>query len=61
MKFAQLIPLNASIGDPMGEVIQFVPKRDREREALIREARAIYESIFPSEKSPASEPRGRKD
>ena len=50
-----------SIGDPMGEVIQFVPKRDREREALIREARAIYESIFPSEKSPASEPRGRKD
>jgi len=59
MKFAELIPLNASIGDPMGEVIQFVPKRDREREA--REARAIYESIFPSEKSPASEPRGRKD
>jgi hypothetical protein len=52
-----------SIGDAMGEVIQFVPvpKRDREREALIREARAIYESIFPSEKSPASEQRGPKD
>jgi hypothetical protein len=41
----------------MAEVIQFIPKRDREREALIREARAIYESIFPSEKS---EPKERR-
>lgn len=31
----------------MGEVIQFVSKSERERERLIREARAIYESIFP--------------
>jgi hypothetical protein len=32
---------------PMGEVIRFVPKSELERARLIREARAIYESIFP--------------
>ena len=34
----------------MGEIIQFIPKKpDPERVArLIQEARAIYESIFPS-------------
>ncbi|MET4215153.1 hypothetical protein ACVWWG_002338 [Bradyrhizobium sp. LB7.2] len=31
----------------MGEIIQFVSKSERERERLIREARAIYDSIFP--------------
>jgi hypothetical protein len=31
----------------MGEVIQFIPKSERERIRLIREARAIYDSIFP--------------
>ncbi|MCP1968565.1 tRNA threonylcarbamoyladenosine modification (KEOPS) complex Pcc1 subunit [Bradyrhizobium elkanii] len=31
----------------MVEVIQFVSKSDRERDRLIREARAIYDSIFP--------------
>ncbi|MCP3396386.1 hypothetical protein [Bradyrhizobium sp. CCGB20] len=31
----------------MGEVIQFVSRSERERERLIREARAIYDSIFP--------------
>jgi hypothetical protein len=31
----------------MGEVIRFVPKSERERGRLIREARAIYNSIFP--------------
>jgi len=31
----------------MGEVIRFVPKFERERVRLIREARAIYDSIFP--------------
>jgi hypothetical protein len=38
----------------MGEVIQF-PKRDRERneDRLIEEARALYESVFPTEKDPA--------
>ena len=32
----------------MAEIIQFVSKSERERVRLIREARAIYESIFPS-------------
>ena len=31
----------------MGEIIRFVPKSERERTRLIREARAIYDSIFP--------------
>jgi hypothetical protein len=31
----------------MGEVIRFVPKSERVRARLIREARAIYDSIFP--------------
>jgi len=32
----------------MGEIIQFIPKAERERIRLVREARAIYDSIFPS-------------
>ncbi len=31
----------------MGEVIRFVPKSELERVRLVREARAIYESMFP--------------
>jgi hypothetical protein len=31
----------------MGEVIQFVSRSERERARLIRQARAIYDSIFP--------------
>ena len=31
----------------MGEVIRFVPKAERERTRLIREASAMYDSIFP--------------
>jgi len=31
----------------MGEVIRFVSRSERERARLIREARAIYDSIFP--------------
>ncbi|MEH2548419.1 hypothetical protein V1283_005064 [Bradyrhizobium sp. AZCC 2262] len=31
----------------MGEVIRFVPRSERERTGLIREARAIYDGIFP--------------
>ena len=31
----------------MGEIIRFVRKSERERARLIREARAIYDSIFP--------------
>jgi hypothetical protein len=32
----------------MGEVVQLTTKSELERARLIREARAIYESIFPS-------------
>jgi hypothetical protein len=31
----------------MGEVIQFVPKSEQKRARLIREARAIYDGVFP--------------
>ena len=31
----------------MGEIVQFSPKSELERARLIREARAIYDSIFP--------------
>ncbi|MBR0938530.1 hypothetical protein [Bradyrhizobium jicamae] len=31
----------------MGEVIPFVSKAERERIRLIREARAMYDSVFP--------------
>jgi hypothetical protein len=41
----------------MGEVIRFVPKSGRERARLIREARAIYDSIFPPA-DPVSEASG---
>ena len=40
----------------MGEVIKF-PKpyhRDRDETRLIQEARAIYESVFPTEKGAAA-------
>jgi hypothetical protein len=40
----------------MGEVLRFISKADLERARLIREARALYEGIFPTE-SPASEQR----
>jgi hypothetical protein len=41
----------------MGEVVRFVPKSERERARLIREARAIYDSIFP----PADPVREQQD
>ncbi|HEV2156667.1 hypothetical protein [Bradyrhizobium sp.] len=31
----------------MSNVVRFVPKSELERQRLIREARAIYDSIFP--------------
>jgi hypothetical protein len=41
----------------MRQVIQFMPKSALERARLIREARAICESIFPTENGPASQQR----
>jgi len=42
----------------MGEVIRFIPKAERERIRLIEEARAMYDSVFPSS-APVIEQRGR--
>jgi hypothetical protein len=46
----------------MGNVLQFIPRKpELDREArLIREARAIYESIFPTEIARIG-PSGRSD
>ncbi len=38
----------------MGEVVRFIPRSELERARLIREARAIYDSIFPAEGSASS-------
>ncbi len=32
----------------MADIVRFIPKSELERARLIREARAIYDSIFPS-------------
>jgi hypothetical protein len=45
-------------GTNMGEVLRFVSKSERERARLIREARAIYDSIFPPA-NPVSEQRNK--
>jgi hypothetical protein len=42
----------------MGEVVRFIPRSERERARLIREARAIYDSIFPPA-HPMSEQRDK--
>lgn len=47
--------IRSRFGANMGEVIQFVPKSERERIRLIREARAMYDSVFPPA-DPASGP-----
>jgi hypothetical protein len=45
----------------MGELIRFVPKAELERARLIREARAIYDSVFPPDDRGASERRERTE
>jgi hypothetical protein len=45
----------------MGEVTRFVPKAELERARLIREARAIYDSIFPPSDRAASERQERSE
>ena len=42
----------------MGEIIRVVPKSERERARLIREARATYDSVFPPD-DPVSEQQNR--
>jgi hypothetical protein len=45
------------LGAHMGEVVQFIPKREVERARLIQEARAIYQRIFPTEGPASSQSR----
>ena len=59
MIFAFLFsPRVSFLGDQMGEVIRFPkPDPDRDTARLIQEARALYESVFPTENGPASVPQ----
>jgi hypothetical protein len=43
----------------MGGIIRLVPKSELERLRLIREARAIYDSIFPPASSVGEQSDGR--
>jgi hypothetical protein len=43
----------------MGEIVGFVSKSELERIRLIREARAIYDSIFPANDTAGEQPDGR--
>jgi hypothetical protein len=53
-----------SRGASMGEVVRFVPRSERERARLAREARAIYDGIFGPTDLPKArgeeEPSGRQ-
>jgi hypothetical protein len=44
----------------LGEIVRFIPKSELERARLIREARAIYDSIFPPA-DPATEQRDAEE
>jgi hypothetical protein len=55
MMFASSVA--SCLGAHMGEVVRFIPKSDLDRVRLIREARAIYERIFP----PADPVREQRD
>jgi hypothetical protein len=39
--------MQTSAGVHVGDIVRFVSKSEQERARLIREARAIYDSIFP--------------
>jgi hypothetical protein len=47
MMFVMPSPRISCLGAHMGEVVRFISKSDLNRARLIREARAIYERIFP--------------
>jgi hypothetical protein len=45
----------------MGDIVRLVPKSELERIRLIREARAIYDSVFPPTDVVGERPDGRVD
>ncbi|MBR0712889.1 hypothetical protein [Bradyrhizobium liaoningense] len=63
MEFASLCRRNSRqqhAGEHVGDIVRFVPKSELERARLIREARAIYDSIFPPA-DPVREPQKRDE
>src|SRR6267154_5857857 len=59
---SRVYSLNAStnqVGTPMGDIVRLVPKSELERIRLIRETRAIYDSIFPPTDVVGERPDGR--
>ena len=44
----------------MAQIVRFIPKAEQERARLIREARAIYDSIFPPSASDVEPQEGEK-
>jgi hypothetical protein len=53
--------LAAPEGVQMGKIVGFVSKSELERLRLIREARAIYDSIFPPTDAVGARPDDRPD
>ena len=60
LRYADAFPKSKVQESTLGDVVRFVPKSELERARLIREARAIYDSIFPPAE-PATEPTERKE
>jgi hypothetical protein len=58
MNASQFLTTNsAQTGEQMGEVIQFrKPDPVADKARLIQQSRALYESVFPTEKSPGIVP-----
>lgn len=61
MLFASMavVPAEFCLGAHVDKIVRFIPKSDLDRARLIREARAIYERIFPP--AAVSEPRDAKE
>ena len=49
-----------SAGEHVAQIVRFIPKAEQERARLIREARAIYDSIFPPSASDVEPQEGEK-
>jgi hypothetical protein len=59
MMFVMASSRISCLGAHMGEVVQFIPKRDLELVRLVQEARAIYERVFPPEGRASLQSRSR--
>jgi hypothetical protein len=57
--YVRLRAFTNQVGAHMGDVIRFTQKSEIEGARLIREARAIYASIFPPNDAVSQQPDGR--